>query len=164
MKRILSIVLTFILVMSSIPAHAGTLIWDYATVGGVPASSTVTLERSAAYTGPFTTVAVIPSLPSTYILPPNSWGFYRITNAGGYSNIVQYSLDVTLDRVVLDRISAMELRLAVLETPVVVVPPVPAVSNFTTRNIDIDRIEIVGNCLSMKTTGTGTTRVITCVH
>ena len=50
-------------------------------------------------------------------------------------------------------------------TPGPVPPPPTPTSNLTTRQIDADRIEIVGGaCLSLRTTGTGVRRIVECVH
>jgi len=40
----------------------------------------------------------------------------------------------------------------------------PPASNFTVTVIDADHLRIVGNCTSMRTTGSGTQRTIECVH
>lgn len=56
----------------------------------------------------------------------------------------------------------LEGRIASLEQAAP--PPLPT-TNITATQVDADRIEIRGlNCASLKTTGTGLRRVITCVH
>ena len=141
-------------------AHAATLLWDAANTGPL------TIERGTTPTGPFTWVATVPTGTTQFILTPGAWGHYRVTNSAGSSNTAQYSLDMYSGGIV-DRVDAVEVRVTALEAPIVVAPapaPTPA-SNFTTRIIDMDHIEVTGTaCASMATTGSGTRRVVECRH
>jgi len=157
MKQLLSLLLSLLL---SYEAHAATLLWDAANTGPL------TIERGTTPTGPFTVVATVPSGTTQFILTPGAWGHYRVTNAAGASNTAQYGLDLYSGGLI-DRLDAVEGRVTALEAPIVVAPapaPTPA-SNFTTRIIDMDHIEVTGTaCASMATTGSGTRRVVECRH
>jgi hypothetical protein len=172
--------LSVLIMIVSIPAHAASLVWD-----AQPASGPLTIERGPSPTGPFTMVATVPQGTTTFILTPGAWGHYRVSNAAGPSNTAQYSSDL-YSLGVIDRLDALEARVAaleprqdlttfvrdlaaldarvdVLETPVVFPPP-PAANISAVQN-GVDRIDITGlNCLSLRTTGTGLRRTVECVH
>lgn len=162
MKTLLAIAVLSILAV--LPAHAAELVWDAQTI-----TSPLTVERSATLTGTYTTVATLPTGSTSYILTPGAYGWYRVRYSGiansAPSNVVQFSLDLYTG-LVTDRLTALETRVTALEAVPVVAPPPPApTSNLTTRQIDADHIEIVGgNCLSLRTTGTGLRRTLECVH
>lgn len=144
--------------------EAASLYWD------APANGTLTVELGAAATGPFTVIATIPATPQRYALTPARWGFYRIANASGVSNVVEYRADLEAPGVT-DRLDILEMKVGVIEmalggltNPVPTPAPIPA-SNLTTWMIDADHVAIIGgNCRSLKTTGSGLKRVIECVH
>jgi hypothetical protein len=140
-------------------SHAASLIWDQQ-----PASGHLTIERSATPTGPFTMVATVPQGATSFILTPGAWGHYRVRNAAGPSNTAQYSSDL-YSLGVIDRLDALEARVAALASPVVS-PPLPAAPpNIAAVQNGVDRIDITGtNCLSLRTTGTGLRRTVECVH
>lgn len=113
-------------------AEAASLAWDYdLTKGVVPATATV--QRSASLTGPYATVVTIPSLPSTWLLPTiEDNQFYRISNEGGVSNVVQYVVltappgPVAVDTLT-PRVTLLEQKVTALEAQslrMVTVPPV----------------------------------------
>lgn len=94
------------------PVQAQTLQWDYATVGTIP--STAHVQKATAGTGPWTTIATIPAKPSSYSLTPLAYGFYRILNQGGASNVVQFAApSPTVD--LTPRVSALEATVANLQ-------------------------------------------------
>lgn len=157
MKHLFALCLSFLLACE---ASAATLTWDAQTI-----VSPLTVERSATQTGTFSTVATLPTGATSYILTPGAYGWYRVRNSAGPSNVVQFSLDLYTG-LVTDRLTALETRVTALESGPVVVPPPPApTSSLTTRMIDADHVEIVGgNCLSLRTTGTGLRRIVECVH
>jgi hypothetical protein len=99
-------------------AQASTLAWDYDTTLG-PIPTTATVQRGPASAGPFTDLATIASLPSSYPEPvvPTGWTavYYRISNAGGLSNVTGYVLPVattTTDT----RVDALLLRMTAAES------------------------------------------------
>jgi len=141
----------------AVSAQAATLIWDATNTGPL------TIERGDTPTGPFTTVATVPTGTTRFILTPEAWGHYRVRNQAGPSNTVEYRADLYAGPII-DRLDAIEARLAVLETDVPPPPPPAPTSNFTITHIDADHLRIVGNCTSMRTTGSGTQRTIECVH
>lgn len=162
--------------------QTGTLAWEYdLTKGTVPPTATV--QQSTTATGTFVPVATIPSMPATWPLPAtadNLW--YRIANAGGVSNVVQYVATPVTTVIVgpagpagpqgiqgiqgpagtpadMTRVLALEQRVTKLETPT------PTISNLSVVTVNPDQVTITGgNCLSLKTTGTGLQRIVTCVH
>lgn len=158
-----------ILCFSAVSAYAAELVWDAQAI-----TSPLTVERSATQTGTYTTVATLPNGATRFILTPGAYGWYRVRNSAGPSNVVQFSLDLYTGSVT-DRLTALETNLTTLQArvttleatpvpPVVTPPPAPS-SNLTTRMIDADHVEIVGgNCLSLRTTGTGLRRIVECVH
>lgn len=163
-------------------SHAATLLWDAQTI-----TSPLTVEKSATATGTFTTVATLPTGATSYILTPGSYGFYRVRNSAGPSNVVQFAADlftgpVTTRLDLLDtsvanlsntipalpydvQIASLMARVPALEKAPVVVPPPPApTSNLTVRQIDVDHIEVTCNGIGITTTGTGTRRLMECRH
>lgn len=150
-----------ILCLLAVSAHAAELVWDAQTI-----TSPLTVERSATQAGPYSTVATLPTGATRYILTPGAYGWYRVSNSAGPSNVVQFSLDLYTG-LVTDRLNDAEARITLLEAAVYnapVVPPTPS-SNLTVRDIDADHVEIVGTgCLSLRTTGSGLRRIVECVH
>lgn len=166
----------------AVSAQAATLLWDNQTI-----TSPLTVEKSATATGTFTTVATLPTGATSYILTPGAYGFYRVQNIAGPSNVVQFSLDLYTGTVT-DRLNALEAtaathtmslttlqslptqimalaaRVSTLEaTPIVPPPPAPT-SNLTVRQIDADHIGVTCAGIGISTTGTGLQRVLTCKH
>lgn len=145
-----------LLLGSYTPAYAATLLWDAQTV-----TSPLTVERSTAQTGPYTTIATLPSGATSFVLTPGVYGWYRVVNSAGPSNSVQFSLDLFTGPVT-TRLDVLEARVNQLSAPT---PPPPApVSNFTVTQIDVDHVRLVCNGVSIATTGTGTTRTLECRH
>lgn len=146
----------------TVPAQAAELTWDQQTI-----TSPLTVERSVTQTGTFSTVATLPTGATSYILTPGAYGWYRVRNSAGPSNVVQFSLDLYTGTVT-SRLDALEARVRTLETPVippVTVPANPAPSsNLTVRQIDADHIEIVCNGIGITTSGSGTRRLMECRH
>lgn len=142
--------------LMTVLAQAATLTWDAQTV-----VSPLTVEKSATATGPFTTVATLPTGMTAYILTPGAYGWYRVSNSAGPSNVVQFSLDLYTG-LVTDQLDALETRVTALEVSPVP-PPAPA-SNLTIRQIDTDHIEITCNGIGISTTGSGTKRLMECRH
>lgn len=158
MKKLLLCALLLALLFSS-PVQAASLYWDS------PSTGTLTVQMSATATGTYTTVATIPASPMRFVLIPARFGFYRLCTGTACSNPVQYSADVYQD--ITNRLDVVEASLEALSSaPVPAPPPAPApVSNLTTRTIDADHIEIIGgNCVSLRTTGSGLRRIVECVH
>lgn len=156
----------FILLLSAWNAHAATLLWDAQTI-----TSPLTIEKSATATGTFTTVATLPTGATSYILTPGAYGFYRVRNSAGPSNVVQFSADLFTGPVTtrLDALesaaTALTARVTALEAAPVVTPPPPApTSNLTVRQIDADHIEITCNGIGITTSGSGTKRLMECRH
>jgi hypothetical protein len=69
--------------------QAATLTWDAQTI-----VSPLAVERSATETGTYTAVATLPTGATSYILTPGAYGWYRVSNSAGPSNVVQFSLDL----------------------------------------------------------------------
>lgn len=161
--KILGIVLGLLCTVS---VHAAELVWDAQTI-----TSPLTVERSATQAGPYSTIATLPAGATRYILTPGAYGWYRVSNSAGPSNVVQFSLDLYTG-LVTDRLTALEMdlttlraRVTTLEAGPVVVPPPPApTSNLTVRQIDADHIEVTCAGIGISTTGTGLQRVLTCKH
>ena len=143
-------------VLLSCEAHAATLVWDAQVV-----SSPLTVERSTAMSGPFTMMATVPTGVTTYILAPGAWGWYRVTNSAGVSNVVQFSLDLYTGGLE-DRVSALEAQVAALSAPVIVPPP-GTTNLLTTRQIDSTHVELTCAGTSMRTTGSGLRRIVECL-
>lgn len=141
----------------SFEAQAAELTWDAQTI-----ISPLTVERSATQTGTFSTVATLPTGATSYILTPGAYGWYRVRNSAGPSNVVQFSLDIYTGTVT-SRLDALETRVRALEVPVVVQPPA-STSNLTVRQIDADHIEIVCHGSGITTSGSGTRRLMECRH
>jgi hypothetical protein len=102
-------------------SHAATLAWDYDLSTGGTISATALVQRGPAASGPFTTIATIPSLPSTYPEPavPTGWTavYYRIHNDGGDSNVAGYVLPVVTPTTTTDpRVDALLLRMTAEES------------------------------------------------
>lgn len=154
-----SIILVFAFWIWAVSAQAATLLWDAQTI-----TSPLTVEKSATATGTFTTVATLPTGATSYILTPGAYGFYRVRNSAGPSNVVQFSLDLYTG-LVTDRLTALETRVTALEaTPVVIQPPPSITNNLTVRQIDADHIEITCNGIGITTSGSGTKRLMECRH
>ena len=151
---------TFLLAVTiwciALTAQAATLIWDAQAV-----PSTLTVERAASITGPFAMVSTVPSGSTTYILTPGAWGFYRVRNSAGISNVVQFSLDLYTGGLE-DRVTALEAQLASLAVPILV-PPTTITNLLTTRQIDSTHVELVCVGTSMRTSGSGLRRVVECL-
>lgn len=142
------LVLLFTLLFAA-SAQAASLEWDDTAEG------TIAVEFSSSPDGPFTTIASIPAQPSQYPLTPGKFGFYRVSNVSGSSNVVKFSLDIEAGEDA--RLDALETRVSLLEKPV-------AVTNITAKQLDANRIEVTGQaCTSLKTTGTGLKRIIECI-
>jgi hypothetical protein len=141
----------------AVSAHAAELVWD-----AQPITSPLTVERSATQTGTYTTVATLPTGATSYILTPGAYGWYRVRNSAGPSNVVQFSLDLYTGTVT-SRLDALETRVRALEAQAVVQPPVQT-SNLTVRQIDADHIEITCNGIGITTSGSGTRRLMECRH
>lgn len=150
----------------AVSAQAAELVWDAQTI-----VSPLTVERSTTQAGPYSTIATLPTGAMRYILTPGAYGWYRVSNSAGPSNVVQFSLDLYTG-LVTDRLTALEMdlttlraRVTTLEAGPVVVPPPPApTSNLTVRQIDADHIEVTCAGIGISTTGTGLQRVLTCRH
>lgn len=158
----------------AVPSHAATLLWDNQTI-----TSPLVVERSATETGLYETIATLPTGATSYILTPGAYGWYRVRNSAGPSNVVRFSADLYTG-LVTDRLDALDIRATTLEVQVqtlatrlqilelgsVTAPPPPApTSNISARQVDSDHVEVVGpNCVSLRTTGTGLRRVVECVH
>lgn len=156
MRQVIILLLSLLL---SYESHAATLLWDAQTL-----TSPLTVERSTTQAGPYSTIATLPTGSTSYILTPGAYGWYRVSNSAGPSNVVQFSLDLYTG-LVTDRLTALETRVTALEVTPVIVPPVTPSSNLTVRDIDADHVEIVGTgCLSLRTTGSGLRRIVECVH
>ena len=138
----------------AISAQAATIIWE-----AQPGPFTIELGQST--TGPFTTVATVPTGTTQFMLTPGAWGFYKVRNGvGAYSNLVQFSADLYAGPV-LDRLDAIETRLTALETDVPPPPPAP-ISTFTITHIDATHIRIVCTGVGITTSGSGTSRTVEC--
>lgn len=156
----------FILAMTfcllTVSAHAAELTWDQQTI-----TSPLTVERSATQTGVFSTVATLPTGATSYILTPGAYGWYRVRNSAGPSNVVQFSLDLYTGTVT-SRLDALEARVRTLETPVVPPVTVPAnpvpTSNFTITQIDADHVRLTCNGVGITTSGSGASRTLECRH
>lgn len=185
MKILLAFVLSCCFVA---PSFAATLLWDSQPTSG----GALIVEKGTTPTGPFTTVATLPQGTTQYVLTPGAWGFYRVRNSIGPSNVVQFSLDqytgdvtirldaletadvafkatdASITKSVIDLQSNLTVlmdRVGVLESVPIVAPPPPATGNLSAKQIDADHVEVVGtNCVSLKTTGTGLKRIVECVH
>lgn len=144
-------------------AHAATLTWDAQTI-----TSPLTVERSATQGGPYSVIATLPTGATQYILTPGAYGWYRVSNSAGPSNVVQFSLDLYTG-LVTDRLTTLETDLTTLRARVTTleagsaIPPSPS-SYLTVRDIDATHVEITCNGVSMRTTGSGLRRVVECVR
>lgn len=157
---IIFIALVIVGAVMSGKALAATLLWDAQTV-----ASPLIVERSASQTGPFTTVATLPTGATSYVLTPGAYGWYRVTNGAGPSNAVQFSLDLYTGPVT-TRLDALERRVDAITTGGVTtsVPTVPPASNFTVTVIDADHVRLVCNGVGITTSGSGTSRILECRH
>lgn len=154
-------------------AYAAELVWDAQTI-----TSPLTVERSATQAGTFSMVATLPTGATSYLLTPGAYGWYRVRNSAGPSNVVQFSADLytglVTDRLnLLDAqmasqqtsISLLGARITAIEAAPVALPPPPAPSsNLTVRQIDADHIEITCNGIGITTSGSGTRRLMECRH
>lgn len=147
--------LAFVFWLLAVSAHAATLIWDGTNLGPL------TIERSDTTTGQFTPIATVPDGTTQYILTPGLWGHYRVSNAVGVSNTVQFSADLYAGPI-LDRLDAIETRLTALETDVLPPPPPAPASTFTITHIDATHMRIVCNGVGITTLGSGTSRTMEC--
>jgi uncharacterized protein YecE (DUF72 family) len=139
--------LLLMLLLLASPASAASLVWD-ATADGQ-----FDVEFSETATGPFQLELRVAANPPKYPLVTGKFGYYRLNTEGGYSNVARYSLDVESDKM-----AELEARITLLEKPVVV-------GNITAKQLDANRIEIIGQaCTSLKTSGTGLKRIVECVH
>lgn len=159
MRTLLGIVLGLLMAVS---AHAAELVWDAQTI-----ASPLTVEWSATQTGTYTTVATLPTGTTRFLLTPGAYGWYRVRNSAGPSNVVQFSLDLYTGTVT-SRLDALEARVATLEHPpigtVETSTTAPPISNLTVRQIDADHIEITCNGIGITTSGSGTRRLMECRH
>jgi hypothetical protein len=131
-------------------SNAASLVWD------PTADGFLLLQYSQTESGPFTVIKEIPASPPSF--PITEFGYYKITvpNGGPSSNVAHYSLDVESGDDA--RLDSLESRVSLLEKPV-------SVSNIMSKQLDANRIEIIGQaCTSLKTTGTGLKRIVECVH
>jgi hypothetical protein len=166
MIQVLVLLLSLLL---SFEAQAATLAWDAQTI-----VSPLTVERSATQTGTFATVATLPAGSTEFVLTPGAYGWYRVRNSAGPSNVVQFSLDLYSGSVTtrLDTlessVSALAARLVALESAPAPAPsptPTPApTSNFTITQIDADHVRLVCNGIGITTSGSGTSRTLECRH
>jgi hypothetical protein len=143
--------LLLILLLLASPVSAASLVWD-ATADGqldVEVWDTANLKWSF--------VMRVPANPPKFPLVTGKFGDYRVTAPGGASsNTARYSADIETG--LTDQVKALDLRVTALEKPV-------SVNNMTTKQIDADHIEVIGQaCTSLKTTGTGLKRIVECVH
>jgi hypothetical protein len=99
MRHVLMLLLSLLL---SFEAHAATLLWD-----AQPIVSPLTVEHSATQTGPYEVIATLPTGAVSYILTPGAYGWYRVRNSAGPSNVVQFSLDLYTGPVT-QRLDALE--------------------------------------------------------
>lgn len=163
--------------------------WGYQTASTCTVSPGSTLiQRASSLPGAYSTIATLPSTATVWNLPPTADSlYYRVANACGQTNIVQYvafapaptgptleermtaaetknaAQDLSLNNLA-STLNALTARVATLETPVVTPPPAPT-GNITATVLDADRIEIRGlNCTSLATSGTGLNRIVTCRH
>ena len=167
MKELTKLKLVFMFMALIVPgyhaAQAATLIWDAQTI-----TSPLTVERSATQGGPYSVIATLPTGSTQYILTPGAYGWYRVGNIAGPSNVVQFSLDLYTG-LVTDRLTTLETELTTLQARVTTleagpVSPPPSASYLTVRDLDATHVEIVCNGLSMRTTGSGLRRVVECVR
>jgi hypothetical protein len=145
------IMLIWLLLIGS--AQAGTLSWDYdTTVGTIPATATV--QRAPAISGPFTNLAIIPSLPSTYPEPivPTGWlaVYYRIHNDGGDSNVAGYVLPVVEPTPT----TTLDIRVGLLETQVSILQSQMAVMQ---SRVTAAESKLAGICRAAKAMGGSST-------
>jgi hypothetical protein len=137
----------------AVSADAASLFWDS------PRTGNINVERADTEAGPFSFVATV-SAEVPYSLTPGAFGYYRIVNGGIASNVVRYSLDINGNEI-LTALGSIDSRLGKLEVALI---PVPTTNNITAKQLDANRIEIIGQaCTSLKTTGTGLKRIVECV-
>jgi hypothetical protein len=99
------------------------------------ADGTLEVEFRVTVNEPWILYKTIPAYPSS--MPLTQFGYYRIHVPGTdhYSNEARFFTDVT------------------------------GSDNLSVKALDADRLEIIGlNCASLKTTGRGLKRIMTCVH
>jgi hypothetical protein len=146
----------FFWLVFAVSAQAASLVWD------PTADGFLLLEYSATETGPFTVLKEIPAYPPSISI--TEFGYYRIrvANGGPVSNVARFFADV--DTGWIDVVGALDKRVQVLEAGTAPVPA-PTVNNITAKQLDADKIEIIGQaCTSLKTTGTGLKRIVECLH
>lgn len=164
--------------------------WSYQLNAGctVP-TPTVDIQTSATFVGTYTRVVQLPITATTYTLPTVANNlYYRVSNPCGNSNIVQYTAASVppTGPTIEQRLTTLEGYVAILRQTAPVpgpvgpmgppgpmgpqgpagtstVPPAPT-SNFTVTVIDADHLAILGNCTSIRTSGSGTRRTLECVH
>jgi hypothetical protein len=74
-----------------VEAQATDLVWKYTTTN---VSAIVMVERAPSESGPFTVISTVASNPSRFTLPAPDGLWYRVTNATGVSNTVQYTIPI----------------------------------------------------------------------
>lgn len=109
MKYLFALCLSFLIAYE---ASAATLTWD-AQLDSNP----LTVERSATQPGPYAPVATLPGGTTSYILTPGAYGWYRVRNSAGPSNVVQFSLDLYTGPVT-QRLDVLEARLSAIESTI----------------------------------------------
>lgn len=169
--------IALLLCLLPLSAWAEGVKWEYDTTKG-PIPSTVTLKKAPNSTGPWTTVATIPALPSTYTFPyppDNQW--YTVVEPGGVSSnaLNYYPLtvaydDSTLKKAIADlstvvnaALTELDRRLDALEaapTPT----PTPT-SRVLTKSLSETQLEVscvTGTRPTQQLDATGLNRIITC--
>lgn len=187
----LAVILMWVLLAA--PVQAETYLWDYDTTNGKTLPATVNIQRSPSPTGPYVTIATIPSLPSTWVGTgvPAGWSavYTRVANINGVSNVVSYTAPISLvgpagpmgpagpqgiqgpmgltgpAGTPADPAMMLSIEARVAKLEGASLAPAPPSGNLSATVLNVDQIEIVGvNCLSLSTTGRGLQRTITCLH
>jgi hypothetical protein len=93
-----------------VEAQAVDLVWQYTTTN---VSGSVMVERAPSQSGPFTVISTVSSSPSRFTLPAPDGLWYRVTNATGVSNVVQYTIPIVAGlSLEAPRIATLEAQLA----------------------------------------------------
>lgn len=169
---------------------APRLEWSYQPAPGCAVvTPTIDVQSSETFVGTYTRVARLLISATTYILPAVADNrYYRVATDCGNSNIVQYvaATPPPTSPTIEQRLTTLEGHVAILRQTAPVpgpvgpmgppgpmgpqgpagtstVPPAPT-SNFTVTVIDADHLAILGNCTSIRTSGSGTRRTLECVH
>lgn len=190
MKKTLLLLMWFLMVGT---AHAETYFWEYDTTDGKLVPPLADVQRSQSPTGPFSTIATIPSLPATYVGTgvPSGWSavYTRIANVNGVSNVVSYTTPAPTTGTVGPMGPAGPqgpqgiqgipgpmgpagpptdpAKILALETRVTALEQAASLTagNLSATVLNADQIKVVGlNCKSLSTSLTGLQRIITCVH